>query len=230
MKKSKSILLGTLGVIGGLGLSFMVIAGFIGMKARNGDTVLKKEFEAYYPEDEFSNVQSMMKTKEPVLEMDSARFPGKKIRVTRRDGEIVSNYPAYIHGDAISDYYVDIADDYIDCDNMRANWCGSERGFVSYFPLEDISDEEFIDRYVDNYEFHLSLYYDEFPSREEIQADLTELAGSLDSPCYIGVFLYHTGDTDEDNCECSYFCTVDENNNCTITVNEHHVTLEDQDI
>lgn len=237
MKNPKKTITTTIIVLTVLFCAFVFGVGVVGYFSRiHYKDRLLKEFAAHYPEDTFTNPQEMMKVSYPTITVESELYPDCTITVINKNGQLISNYPRYIHADGISDYYADIIDDYICADEITVLWTGSDTVSGMNFPLDEISDEEFISEHVHGFNVVIHLYYDnEYPSEDEMEAMIRDLMSGVDTKCRFTVMLHHTGDEAASvdpraHADITYECTIDENDVGSITCSHYTIPLEDYDI
>lgn len=147
--------------------------------ARRRDRVIR-QLSDFYSEDTFTFVDSQSIDSfgsREILTLSSELFPDDPVTVSDASGVVQSNYERLLHKEAVSVFFADLTDGHFECDMVRTVW---NEGRSGSYPLERLSDEEFIERYI-TYNFSVFLYYDEYPDQDRITEDLMGLARELDT-------------------------------------------------
>ncbi len=154
-----------------------------------------------YPDDRFSVVDQ----NPGGIIIRSENFSDSNIYVEEREDGLYSSYLHEYYENQIDEYFTELTCEYFDSKDMSGvsvYWNTSV-----YFPLEEISEEDFMREYVYN-EIMISVYYDDlesFPDRESLTEYIIGMVDELDAPCRIEITLYVLGESTYD---CSTSCTV----------------------
>lgn len=211
----------------------LVLTSFIltGCMEGNAKDKMMKALKEFAPEDNFTYESTMtpgmLFDKQMTILVKSELYPDVTVSVNRnRDGVITSNYVRLVHDQAVREYVTGLITPYFDCDLVEATW---DAGMSSWMELEDISDEEYIERYItDNYLVYL--YYEEYPSDDEISEILFQMVDDIDGACKITVYLYGVEDEgkkrgSECTCDVEFRIAADEADHVQYLDISHYDTL-----
>lgn len=158
------------------------------------------QMEEWYPDDEFTcrghAVGFMGSRSEGSIEIESENFPDIVFEIYERDGEIYSTYPAVYHQEAAEEFFAQEAQDALGCSRVEAAYYPAR---TQNLPCEYVSDDEFIEEYMEN-DFTLYLYYDRVSdvAQEEMVSDLLHFADDLGGDADIRVYLMSGSDSPDD--------------------------------
>ena len=115
------------------------------------------QIEQWYPDDEFTyngHAVRLMGRSEEVIVLKSKKFPDEYFEFGKDNGVIVSRYPSVYHKEAVEVYFSGLVKDALDCESVVTEYK------TSAINCEYVSDEEFIDKYMEN-NFTIELHYGE---------------------------------------------------------------------
>ena len=198
-----------------------------------------REVNEHYPDDVLTYKGAIPKTSDYTVEASSANYPDSTIQIRRENGTVVSNYYALARSEATGAFFTDLLGEYFDCDHIDSTWHGWWRCYMEY---NDMSDEEFIHTYID-YNFTAELYYEEYPSEEEIEQVILQLIDDINAPCNITLDFYSASDADgacdfrfyavnegDDPSAGTYISSGSSDNSCYIQVTYYNEVLRDYTI
>ena len=113
------------------------------------------KIEQWYPDDEFTysgHAVRLMGRSDDVIVLKSKKFPDGYFEFGVSNGEIVSSYPSVYHKKAVEDYFKKLVKDAFGCENTAVEYK------ISGVNCEYVSDEEFIENYMEN-NFTIELHY-----------------------------------------------------------------------
>ena len=142
-----------------------------------------KELGEEYPDDDFEYLgnppTSILIADYSRAAVSSELYDTSNIVICEKDGELYSNYPAFVHEDACRDEFDRFFKDF-PCSYFTVGGYTQKFDIYTDYPIKDISDKKFIKKYM-KYECFLFLFYDDvsdIPSEKDIEDCVLDLIKS----------------------------------------------------
>lgn len=135
-----------------------------------------------------------------IADVSSGDYPDCRIRIIRQDGGVlITNYNYYRYKADIDEYFSEYLEPFFDCDGIYADHVPNCPNYENYTPIEDISFDRFLERYVTWNSITVHLFYEEeIPDDDQMKQMLIEVLRShSDEPVKIFLHVYNQPATDD---------------------------------
>ena len=181
-----------------------------------------KEMGEVFPDDEFEYIGHPSTTL-PFKDYDrvlvsSELYDTTNVCICEKDGRLYSNYLAFVHEDACRDEFDRIFSGAFPCSYFEVSGYVQRFDYYTVYPVEDISAEKFIRKYME-FDCQLFLFYEDgkgIPSEDEMVECITDLVKSEPHAYKITIFCADSKYSREEaitHCTVDYRLVMDEDDN-----------------
>lgn len=143
-----------------------------------------KEMSEEFPDDEFKYIgnpsTSVLIKDYDRVQVSSELYDTTNICICERDGELYSNYLAFVHEEACRDEFDRVFGSRFPCSYYTVGGYVQRFDYYMDYPVKNISADKFIEKYMD-YRCYLFLFYDDvsgIPSEDEMKEYVVDLVKS----------------------------------------------------
>ena len=179
--------------VGSIGMLFVLLVALmtacVGPIGRAEQRNWVKKMNKVFKDDEFTYegpAQGEYGQYSNLAVVHSKKYPDALLYVKEKDGELSTNYNTIRYHDEAVEYFEEYFDGEFDCDEYEITFWAHNQ----YTPLEDISAEKYIKKYVTCNEVSIYLIREDktFPFEEEMSDKMIEIAKDRDEVCDLTVF------------------------------------------